>query len=87
MSDLSIDQLTIREFASLEEYQACVAFQEETWGHGFSERVPAAILHVGQKIGGVSAGAFEPTGKMVGFVFGLTGVRGGSLVQIGRAHV
>ncbi len=81
MSDLAIDQLTIREFASLDEYQACVAFQEETWGHGFSERVPGAILRVGQKIGGVSAGAFEPTGRMVGFVFGLTGVRGGNLVH------
>jgi predicted GNAT superfamily acetyltransferase len=81
MPDLTIDQLAIREFESLEEYQACVAFQEETWGHGFSERVPGAILRVGQKIGGVSAGAFEPTGRMVGFVFGLTGVRGGKLVH------
>ncbi|MEP7344629.1 MAG: hypothetical protein ABI877_05165 [Gemmatimonadaceae bacterium] len=81
MSELTIDQLTIREFASLDEYQACVAFQEETWGHDFSERVPGAILRVGQKIGGVSAGAFEPTGRMVGFVFGLTGVRGGNLVH------
>jgi len=81
MSELTIDQLTIREFTSLDEYQACVQFQEETWGHGFSERVPGAILRVGQKIGGVSAGAFEPTGRMVGFVFGLTGVRNGSLVH------
>lgn len=76
-----VEHLSIREFASLDEYQACVAFQEETWGHGFSERVPSAILHVGQEIGGVSAGAFEPTGRMVGFVFGLTGVRDGQLVH------
>lgn len=83
MTDTSLDleQLTIREFASLDEYQACVAFQEETWGRGFSERVPGAILHVGQEIGGVSAGAFEPTGRLVGFVFGLTGVRDGALVH------
>jgi len=81
MSDLTLDHLTIREFETLDEYQACVAFQEETWGRGFSERVPGAILRVGQKIGGVSAGAFEPTGRMVGFVFGLTGVRNGSLVH------
>ncbi|MFN8570618.1 MAG: GNAT family N-acetyltransferase [Gemmatimonadaceae bacterium] len=80
-SPSDLDHLTIREFASLDEYQACVAFQEATWGQGFSERVPGAILHVGQEIGGVSAGAFEPTGRMVGFVFGLTGVRDGHLVH------
>lgn len=81
MTEPAPDQLTIREFATLDEYQACVAFQDDTWGHGFSERVPAAILHVGQMIGGVSAGAFDASGRMVGFVFGLTGVRGGQLVH------
>lgn len=80
-SIVDLEHLTIREFASLDEYQACVAFQELTWGDGFSERVPGAILHVGQEIGGVSAGAFEPTGRMVGFVFGLTGIRDGRLVH------
>lgn len=55
--------------------------QEETWGAGFSERVPGAILRVAQYVGGVSAGAFDPTGTMVGFVFGITGVRDGKLVH------
>lgn len=73
--------IVIRELESLEEFQACVALQEETWGLGFSERVPAAILHVGQQIGGVTAGAFDGRGTMVGFVFGLTGVRAGKLVH------
>ena len=73
--------LTIREFASLADYDACVALQDETWGHGFSERVPGAILRVAQKIGGVSAGAFDATGRMLGFVFGMTGVRHGALVH------
>ena len=55
--------------------------QEETWGAGFSEKVPAAILLVAEKTGGVAAGAFTPTGRMVGFVFGLTGMRDGMLVH------
>ncbi len=73
--------VSIREFASLADYDACVALQDETWGHGFSERVPGAILRVAQKIGGVSAGAFDATGRMLGFVFGMTGVQHGELVH------
>ncbi|MCC6317114.1 MAG: hypothetical protein IT361_05420 [Gemmatimonadaceae bacterium] len=71
--------VTIRDLTTLEEYQECCELQEETWGRGFSERVPAAILRVGQKVGGVTAGAFDGNGRMLGFVFGLTGVRGGRL--------
>ena len=55
--------------------------QEATWGAAFTERVPAAILLVGQKLGGVSAAAFAQDGSMLGFVFGLTGVKDGRLVH------
>lgn len=71
------DGVTIRDLATLEEYLECCEIQEETWGKGFSERVPAAILRVSQKIGGVTAGAFDARGRMLGFVFGLTGIRDG----------
>ena len=73
--------ITIRDFQSLQDYTDCVALQDETWGAGFSERVPTAILRVGQKIGGVSAGAFDENDRLIGFVFGLTGVRNGELVH------
>jgi chorismate synthase len=73
--------ITTRRVATLEEYEECVAIQEETWGVGFSERVPASILLVSQQIGGVVAGAFVPDGGMLGFVFGLTGVVDGRLVH------
>jgi predicted GNAT superfamily acetyltransferase len=75
------DGITIRHLASLEDYTEAVALEDETWGAGFSDRVPAAILRVGQKVGGVTAGAFDPDGRMLGFVFGLTGVRDGELVH------
>ena len=74
-------EFPIRELASLAEYDACVALQDDTWGHGFSERVPGAILRVAQKIGGVAAGAFDHDGGLAGFVFGMTGVRNGVLVH------
>ncbi|GLC24946.1 hypothetical protein rosag_14590 [Roseisolibacter agri] len=65
---------------TLAEYRECVALQEETWGEGFSERVPASVLLVSQKLGGVVAAAFQGE-RMVGFVFGMTGPMHGRLVH------
>ncbi len=79
--DRRTDGVVIRDCASLEDYQECVAIQEETWGRAFSERVPAAILRVTQRIGGITAGAFDANGQMLGFVFGITGVDNGDLVH------
>ncbi|MBX9929697.1 MAG: hypothetical protein K2X99_12400 [Gemmatimonadaceae bacterium] len=71
----------IRPLASQAEFTACTELQEATWGRGFTERVPTAILLVNQKIGGVTAGAFTPDSTLAGFVFGMTGVRNGQLVH------
>jgi len=75
------DGITFRRVATLAEYQECVAIQEATWGVGFRELVPTAILMVSQKLGGVCAAAFGPDGRMLGFVFGLTGLKDGGLVH------
>lgn len=72
---------SIRAFQTVEELRECVALQEETWGHGFSERVAPAILKVSQILGGVAAGAWAPDGTLSGFVFGMTGVRDGEVVH------
>ena len=71
----------IRPFETMEQCHECVALQEETWGQGFSERVAPAILKVGRILGGVSSGAYDADGHLVGFVFGLTGVRNGEVVH------
>ena len=75
------ESAVIRRVETLAEYRECVALQEETWGAGFSERVPASVLLVSQKLGGVVVAAFEPAGRIVGFVFGLTGPMHGRLVH------
>jgi predicted GNAT superfamily acetyltransferase len=71
----------IRPFQSHADRAQCVALQELTWGAGFTERVPAAMLLVAQKLGGVCAGAFDESGRMLGFVFGVTGLKDGKLVH------
>ena len=75
------DAFTIRDFETVEEYRGCLALQEETWGAGFSESVSPAIQKVAQILGGVAAGAYDAEGKLVGFVFGMTGLRGGEVVH------
>ena len=66
-------EYTIRAFETIEEYHECVELQEDTWGRGFSERVSPAILKVSQILGGVSAGAYDADGTLIGFVFGRVG--------------
>ena len=73
--------VTFRRVATAAEYAECVAIQYETWGTDFREAVPPAILMVSQKVGGVTAGAFRGDGRMLGFVFGLTGVKDGRPVH------
>jgi chorismate synthase len=77
----STRDLLLRPLASREDYEACTAFQEEIWGVGFNERVSGAILKVANRIGGLSAGAFDEKGVLQGFVFGLTGIEDGELVH------
>ena len=79
--DVSTDGVTIRHVRTYDEFLACVAMQAETWGTAFRETVPATILKVSQRLGGVTAGAFADDGTLLGFVFGMTGVERGVIVH------
>jgi predicted GNAT superfamily acetyltransferase len=76
-----MEEIGIRRLRTNDEFLECVRLQKLIWGEDFSERVPLAILKVGQRIGGVTAGAFDRRARMLGFVFGLTGVERGRLVH------
>jgi len=65
---------------SLDEYAACVQLQKETWGAQFNEVVPATILKITNRVGGVVAGAFLED-RLVAFVYGISGIERGSLVH------
>jgi predicted GNAT superfamily acetyltransferase len=71
------DPITIRPLTTRADFETCVRLQQETWGRDFSERVPVAILQSVQHLGGVVSGAFDADGRMLGFVFGITGWRDG----------
>ena len=71
----------MRPLRTHDELVRCVELQNEVWGAGFTERVSVGLLKVVQRIGGIAGGAFDDDGRLVGFVFGITGVEGGRLVH------
>ena len=82
MRNVTLDDGTvIHPLATHAERSAAVHLQEETWGRGFSEKIPAAMLLVAEETGGVAAGAFAPDGTLLGLIFGVAGVRDGVLVH------
>jgi predicted GNAT superfamily acetyltransferase len=78
---LPLPDLQIRDFDSFADYQACVGLQEATWGRQYDDVVPVTILQITQKMGGIGAGAFTPDGRMIGFVYGVTGIKHGELAH------
>jgi chorismate synthase len=72
--------LVIRPFSTHPDYEACVALQRATWGDDFRELAPPALLQIVQKMGGIAAGAFAGD-RLVGFVFGITGLAAGELAH------
>ncbi len=73
--------VALRALHSHDELSACVRLQRETWGAGYADIVPASILQVAQKVGGIAGGAFDADDALVGFVFGMTGIRHGRPVH------
>lgn len=55
--------------------------QREVWGMPDIEVVPTHMLVGIVMAGGVAIGAFDESGEMVGFVFGLPGVKDGKLIH------
>jgi predicted GNAT superfamily acetyltransferase len=65
--------ITFRPLSSRADFEACIELQRVTWGRDFSDVVPSSILKVTQKAGGIAAGAFGADGRLLGFLYGLTG--------------
>lgn len=75
------EDVVLRPVSGLEEYEACIELQKETWGQRFHDIVPASLLVVSQKIGALLAGAFDPAGRMLGFAYSLAGTLDGQPVH------
>jgi predicted GNAT superfamily acetyltransferase len=71
--------ITLRDLASVAECRAVVRVQDAVWGTG-SEIVPASVLVVSAKRGGILIGAYRDR-DLVGFVWSMPGWRDGQPTQ------
>lgn len=69
--------ISLRPLETANDFRQCIELQRLTWGDEFTELVPASILKITQQVGGVAAGAFDPGDRLLGFVFGMSGMRDG----------
>jgi predicted GNAT superfamily acetyltransferase len=68
--------MKLRDIRSIEECRAVVELQVAVWGRD-SEVVPASVLFVSAKRGGILIGAYEGEADLVGFVWSMPGRRDG----------
>src|ERR1041385_6721415 len=79
-----MEETTIRECTTIEEFDRCVALQREAFGLPDLELSPRRHLIVSRQAGGWTLGAFV-AGRMVGFVHHLAAVRYNEI--FGYSHV
>jgi len=79
-----MEETTIRECTTIEEFDRCVALQREAFGLPDLELSPRRHLIVSRQAGGWTLGAFVAD-RMVGFVHHLAAVRGDEI--FGYSHV
>lgn len=79
-----MDETTIRECTTIEEFDGCVALQREAFGLPDLELSPRRHLIVSRQAGGWTLGAFAAE-RMVGFVHHLAAIRGDEI--FGYSHV
>jgi predicted GNAT superfamily acetyltransferase len=71
--------MQLRDLETLDDFDAVVRLQREVWGDD-DEVVPRSLCIVAAKIGGVLIGAADDTGRLVGFVFSVPGLRHGRAI-------
>jgi predicted GNAT superfamily acetyltransferase len=67
--------VVLRSCQGIEEMDACVQLQIDTWGYNDGDVIPRRMFIVAQRIGGQAIGAFDPEGSMVGFAMAIPGVK------------
>lgn len=70
--------ITLRMCEGLDELDACVRLQVETWGYSGGDVIPRRMFIVARRIGGQVVGAFDPNNHMIGFAMSFPGLKQGT---------
>jgi predicted GNAT superfamily acetyltransferase len=66
--------ILVRPLESIQDYRDCENIQRRIWGmHDATEIIPLHVLITAQKNGGLTAGAYDTSGNMIGMLFGFAG--------------
>jgi chorismate synthase len=74
-------KITIGLFRNLSDYDACIDIQREVWNITDLDVVPLAMLVAAEREGGISLGAYNSLGEMIGFCWSMVGMEEGETVQ------
>ncbi len=69
---------TLRTAASLEDLDACVALQQETWGYSDLQVVPRNMFVLAQTLGGQVVAAWDEQGRLAGFAMAVAALQPGA---------
>ncbi len=72
-------EAVIRDCETLEDFRQCVAVQQAVWGFDDRDLIPVRFFVVAHKIEGQVLGAFEPSGRIVGFSLAVPALRGSTV--------
>lgn len=74
-------KITVGPFRSYSDYETCMDIQREVWRFDDIDVVPIAMLVAADHCGGITLGAYNILGEMIGFVCSILGIEHGTLLQ------
>jgi predicted GNAT superfamily acetyltransferase len=74
-------KITIAPFRKISDYVSCLEIQREVWSYEDIDIVPVAMLLAADHYGGISLGAYNSLGEMVGFTCSILGSEKSGLVH------
>lgn len=74
-------KITVSSFQSFADYKNCEEIQREVWRCEDIDIVPAAMLVAADHCGGITLGAYNNLGEMIGFAASILGMENGILLQ------
>ncbi|MBZ5500065.1 MAG: hypothetical protein LAP85_27020 [Acidobacteriia bacterium] len=74
-------KITIGPFRNLADYDACMDIQREVWHIEDIDVVPLMVLLAAERQGGISLGAYNSLGEMIGFCWSILGTDHGEVLQ------